>query len=67
MAFWWDMHGNVNLTVADIFNIWGDAEPNDWIPSNVFARLRDAADDNGVSVSLWDALGSMHGIYEGTW
>jgi hypothetical protein len=67
LRFWWDLHTDLDASVADIFLIWGDANPHNWDSSQVFARLRQHAPSHGISTGNFEAWGATNGNNHGVW
>jgi hypothetical protein len=67
LRFWWDLHTDLDASVADIFLIWADANPHNWDSSQVFARLRQHAPSHGISTGNFEAWGATNGNNHGVW
>ncbi|NLH47416.1 MAG: hypothetical protein GX444_02320 [Myxococcales bacterium] len=67
LRFWWDVYEDMDLTVAEIFELWDLANPNNWTNASVFERLRNAADAMNLSLTLWDNLADANGVDQGVW
>ena len=64
LRFWWDVYEDMNQTVADIFKIWDEANPEDWTQSTVYSSLRTSAIQNGLSENTWDIYAFVNGVDE---
>ena len=68
LRHFWDLRTDMEVSGADIFEIWDRANPHTWIASGIGQgsnypsdRLEDAADDVGV-LGEWNSSASSNGV-----